>query len=275
MVDGALAEQAASAEQADRNTLRVMTLNLAHGRSDGFHQAFLSDTDITENLDRVATIFDREAPDVVACQEADGPSVWSGDFDHVEYLADRADFGWRIRGEHVGGMGLSYGTALLSRRELRDPGVHTFEQSSATPPKGFSVSTVELDGQLVDVASVHLDFASDTNRYKQIKQLVEVVSRRDRPVVLMGDFNTDWNAWPFQYMTEQLGLSAYRPAAQDLATFGSLKRLDWVLVSPELEFTRYEVLPDVVSDHKGVVVDVRFKGGGADDRMLADAKEVE
>ena len=36
------------------------------------------------------------------------------------------------------------------------------------------------------------------------------------------------------------------------------RRLDRVLISETLEFISYEVLPDVLSDHKAVVVEIGF-----------------
>ncbi|NNK32083.1 MAG: hypothetical protein HKP02_03105, partial [Xanthomonadales bacterium] len=33
-------------------------------------------------------------------------------------------------------------------------------------------------------------------------------------------------------------------------------RLDWILVSPGLEFLNYYVVPDVVSDHYAVAADI-------------------
>ena len=35
------------------------------------------------------------------------------------------------------------------------------------------------------------------------------------------------------------------------------KRLDWILISEELEFVSYQVLPDIVSDHLPLIVEIR------------------
>ena len=43
------------------------------------------------------------------------------------------------------------------------------------------------------------------------------------------------------------------------------RRLDWVLLSSELEFKRYEVLPDIVSDHHAIVVEVEHTGSNQRD----------
>ncbi len=36
-------------------------------------------------------------------------------------------------------------------------------------------------------------------------------------------------------------------------------RLDWILISPQLAFVSYEVLPDTLSDHRGVVSEIRMR----------------
>ena len=55
-------------------------------------------------------------------------------------------------------------------------------------------------------------------------------------------------------------LQTYRPLAEDLGTYRkSERRLDWILISDELEFMNYTVLPDVVSDHYAVVAEVAFR----------------
>ena len=48
--------------------------------------------------------------------------------------------------------------------------------------------------------------------------------------------------------------------ADDLATYPSSgRRLDWVLISEDLEFLRHEVLPQVVSDHQAVAAIIGLK----------------
>lgn len=41
--------------------------------------------------------------------------------------------------------------------------------------------------------------------------------------------------------------------------------MDWVLLSAELVFKHYEVLPDIVSDHREIVVEVGYAGSGQPD----------
>ncbi len=248
---------------APQAMLRVMTLNVAHGRGDGRHQVLTRKKTHRAKLDAVAALLARERPDVAALQEADGPSVWSGRFDHVAHLARAAKFACSVRGEHVKGAKLSYGTALLSMLPLERPLSVTFAPSLPTPSKGFVLATIAWPGHPTleaDVVSVHLDFARKKVRRRQVADLIGRLERRGRPLILMGDFNCQWTdeESPLQTVAEKLELRAYRPEAEDMVTFPKLKkRLDWILISRELEFARYEIVPDRVSDHLGVVCDVK------------------
>ena len=148
-------------------TFRAMSLNLAHGRNTSFHQLFVSGKSIKRNLDLVVELIDREKPQFIALQEADGRSFWSGSFNHVEYLLNRSRMRDSIQGYHVRGLGLEYGTALLSSTRLNNYSSHRLEKARLTPPKGFVVSSVEWPGKPgleFDIVSVHLDFISGRTR---------------------------------------------------------------------------------------------------------------
>lgn len=245
--------------------LKVMTLNVAHGRGTGFHQALQRSGTTRDNLNAIASVLRAQTPDVVALQEADAPSFWSGNLDHIAYLANHAAFTQSIHGAHAEGFGLSYGTALMSRLGLRQPEAVTFDPALSPTPKGFVVSTITWPGSpglAVDVVSVHLEFSSERIRRQQAAELIQALRLRNRPVVVMGDFNTQWQNpdSALQLITRELALSAYRPEQDDLATFPALgRRLDWILVSPEFEFRSYDVIPDRVSDHRGVAAELALR----------------
>jgi len=245
-----------------RQHLKVMTLNVAHGRRDGFHQAFLDEAQIRANLGRIAEVARREAPDVLALQEVDGPSGWSGGFGHVVYLADKAGFPRSLRGSHTSGFGLDYGTALLARHDLLDGASHVFSPSTLTPPKGFVVASVAWPSRpevLVDVVSVHMDFFGDPVQRRQAAELAEVLAARGRPRVVMGDLNVEWGDGDgvLEQLMDALSLSAYEGSARDLVTFPAAgRRVDWILISPELRFVSHRVLPETLSDHRAVTAEI-------------------
>jgi len=250
---------------ADAATLRVMTLNVAHGRKNGPNQLFQRGKRIRRNLDAVAAVLRRERPHVVGLQEADGPSIWSGGLNHVEHLARAAGLPHWTRGEHVKGMKLSYGTALLSSLPLGDAASVRFTHSGLAPPKGFVVCSTHWPGSQakeIDVASVHLDFLRSSVRRKQATELADTLSSRKRPLIVMGDFNCEWGSEdsPLRIIAKRLSLKPYRPEAPDMATFPrSKKRLDWILISADLKFVTYAPLTDVVSDHRPVLAETAMR----------------
>ncbi|HLE84384.1 MAG TPA: endonuclease/exonuclease/phosphatase family protein [Thermoanaerobaculia bacterium] len=250
-------------------TVRLLTWNVAHGRADAFHQALLPRDEVERNLAAIAGILRHERPDVVALQEADGPSAWSGNFDHVSALALDSGLGHFYRGDHnpfgLTSYELSSGTALVSRLPL--------ESTRSTPfaanwrdTKGFVLATVEIPGtgQELDVVSVHLDFLNPAERREQILALAAVLEGRDRPRVVLGDLNCEAASarGAFDLLAERLGVVPYEPAL-DQPTYpaGSpSRRLDWILASPELEFISYRAVEATLSDHLGVVAELRLVG---------------
>ena len=249
--------------------IRVVTLNVAHGRKDGRNQMLLKDETIRSNLLELAQLLDRAEADVIALQEADAESSWSGGFNHVDFLAENSTYGCSHHGIHASSRMYDFGTALLSGRPFQGSFVHSFQPSRPTTTKGFSVAALNWnpDGllpepKLVKFISVHLDFSRRSVRRSQIDEMVAVLSRIEGPMVLMGDFNTDWQTEDssLKYLAEQMNLSVFEPHADGLSTYGDKgARLDWILISPELEFSMYAVFPDVVSDHYAVAAEINLK----------------
>ena len=249
--------------------IRVVTLNAAHGRKDGRNQMLLKEETIRNNLLELAQLLDRAEADVIALQEADAESSWSGGFNHVDFLAENSVYGCSHHGIHASNRMYDFGTALLSERPFQGSFVHSFTPSRPTTTKGFSVAALDWNpgGSLpepkrVKFVSVHLDFSRRSVRRSQIDEMVAVLSRIEGPMVLMGDFNTDWQTEDssLKYLAEQMELSVFEPHADGLSTYGDKSaRLDWILISAELRFSMYAVFPDVVSDHYAVAAEIVLK----------------
>jgi endonuclease/exonuclease/phosphatase family metal-dependent hydrolase len=242
----------------DAEVLKVMTLNLGHGKGRGILQEFVSDNKTRENLNKVVELLERERPHVAAFQEGDIESRRSGNFNHVHYIAEHAGYGQTIHSEHIKGLGLNHGTALISKLQMSDPLSVTFDPVLPLPDKGFIVCSVEFGTKPteVDVVSVHLDVASNSARGRQVRQMVDFLSGRENPLVVMGDFNCQLqdSEEVFNVLRDELSLSAYELYSEELQTFPLLnRRTDWILISPELKFHSYTVLEERVSDHLAVI----------------------
>lgn len=246
-------------------TLRVMTFNVAHGGGAVGAQAGLSAEAYQSNIDAVAAVVRREQPDVLAIQEVDAPSLWTGSFDHARRLADKAELSEVFHGVHfdvgLGKFRIAYGTALLSRRPLLATASYR-SNVAQLHTKGFVTAEVVFDGRPVVVTSIHLDSGSSEVRRREVEQIIDVLRKADRPIILMGDLNSRWGREgdAVAILAARLNLDAYHPEQTDLDTFSTANphaRIDWILISRSLEFTAYRVVPDAVSDHLAVVAEVR------------------
>lgn len=264
-VPGSLVSDTGVEQPVTSEALRLLTLNMAHGRKDSINQLFLTGNSIRSNLDDMARFLVRTDADVVALQEADGPSYWSGRFDHVGYLASASGYPWNVRSDHERGRYINFGTGLLSKVPFKEVLSHDFPESPPTLRKGFTLGQIQWQFApdkpftAIDVLSVHLDFSRRSVREVQIEDILTILEKRDHPVILMGDFNSEWlgTESAIQRLVASGEVRVYKPASDQLGTYRSgKKRLDWVLLSKELEFINYEVLPDIVSDHQAVLVEV-------------------
>jgi len=246
------------------STLRVLSLNMAHGRKDSFTQFFVSEADIRQNLTEIVEFLKRENADVVTLQEADSPSWWSGNFNHVELLAREAGYPWYTHANHVDNVFGTYGTAVLSRFPITRGYRVDFNPTPPTTRKGFTLAEIEWapDGDngeklIVDVVSVHLDFSRRSKRIEQIGDMTEVLGQRFHPTVVLGDFNSTWadGEQELQVLAKSKKLRTHRPDANHLYTYFE-ERFDWILISEEFEFCNYFVASDTLSDHRAVISEI-------------------
>ncbi len=245
--------------------LKVMTLNIAHGRKKAYNQLFLSSKKIKENLSDIARFVKPLNLDVIALQEADAASFWSGGFDHIDHLRNLSDFAYSSHGLHVDGLKIRYGTALLTRSKPIDPYSFTFDVTPPTFSKGFVVATITWPGDVefqVDIVSVHLDYSRSYIQKTQIKQMLKFLRKRKRPVIILGDFNIDWNysdGVAYRILKSRK-FTTVNESRLDQVTFpGSGRRLDWIFVTPELVIKDERILKYPMSDHFAVVATIHRK----------------
>lgn len=278
------APDASGATQINRPVLKLLTLNLAHGRKDSFNQLLVANGTIVENLDDIAELLKKVGADVVALQEADGPSAWSGYFNHVSYLANAAGYPWDIYSAHVNGKRINYGTALLSNVPFKDTLSHDFPESPPTLRKGFTLGQIEWQPDdnkpaiAVDVLSVHLDFSRKKVREQQISDILRVLDSRSNPVIILGDFNSNWKTTDsvIKVLAKCSNAQVFEPESINHGTYKEGKhRLDWALLSEDLQFKQYQVLPDIVSDHRAIVIEVTYSGYDQQDTGKSNSTEGE
>lgn len=250
-------------ENIKDHTFKIMTLNIAHGRCNGMHQFFHKKTRIHKQLDAIADLITKHNVTIVALQETDGPTFWSNYIDQTAYIAHKAELPWYTHSNHVDGWGIHYGTSLTSTFALSNAVSHTFRPTPPTFTKGFTLATVQVDANhAIDIISLQLDFSRKSIQRSQIDEMISVLQDRQHPLIVTGDFNSDWIAKNsiLQKLSNDLHLTPFTPTEEGLITFPTLKkRFDWILISDDLSFDTYDTLTDEVSDHYAVVAEITVK----------------
>jgi endonuclease/exonuclease/phosphatase family metal-dependent hydrolase len=246
--------------------VRVLTLNVAHGRGTGFHQALTTTRQVCRNLDAVVELILGTQADVVALQELDAISSWSGGFDHLDYLAARTGLDHSHHGLHVSRNRLprvNYGTGILSRYPLE----RTFRFALDMNPldtQGFSYAHVHAPGLDLSVVSVHLDFKRRKERRAQLgimSRLLEgTLAHPDRDLLVAGDFNCRIEGHELGRFADRHTLRGLLDRSPTFPSRRPRRRLDEVLVGDAIETCGGEVLGDAkVSDHLPVLTEVTRK----------------
>ncbi|HLT29125.1 MAG TPA: endonuclease/exonuclease/phosphatase family protein [Myxococcaceae bacterium] len=259
-------EEVEHAQVSGSGTFRVLSLNIAHGVRQPMLGFMATREDVERNLSSIGRALARENADVVGLQEVHVHGLPDEDvLDHLQHLADGAGYGNRFYGNHYvpNRKDLQKGAALLSHLALEDVRSTAFAAADGDD-HGWVVATIRpegLGGAAIDVVNLHLDPFSPSRRVAQMEDLVEVFRNRSRPLVVMGDFNSDWGGRDgVRHLAEALGLTAYRPqdGPRTYPTALPVQRLDWILVSGELRILRYRTFREPATDHRGVVAEVGF-----------------
>lgn len=254
---------------------RIVTFNIAHGRGLSPFQGLHGRQRFARNLRRIAGLLDELAPDIVALQEIDKDSRWSGSFDHLDYLQAFADFPHAVFGvnnRRVGGYQLNYGNAILSRHPIRAWESVDFG-TRHVGEKGFLFAEVAIGDRLVPVVNLHLHYRSRFQRFRQIEQLMEYLSakRENRrshwalPPILCGDLNNpshrlDATASLFRYFSLQGRYTMHPP--RGVHTFPSpwpRRTLDFIFLPPTCRAVLCQVVRCNLSDHRPLMVEFSLK----------------
>lgn len=247
----------------EKDNLTLVSLNIAHGRKQSLNQLFSSTKTIKKNLLDIANFLQKVDADIVALQEADKASCWSGNFNHIDLIANSAGFSQWAHSTHAKLFFANYGTAILSKHPINKAWGYRFSPSPPTMRKGFTLAEIKwLIGQQeidLDVVSLHLDFSRQYIREKQVKRLDDVLKHRSNPLIIMGDFNSAALAKKLvsKSSNNSYQLHTYQPNNNHLATYKS-KRLDWIILSKELEFNYFYHNQEPLSDHQAVVANISF-----------------
>jgi endonuclease/exonuclease/phosphatase family metal-dependent hydrolase len=202
------------------------------------------------NLDALATL--AEPFDVVGLQESDPGSLRSGFTNQADYLAERGNFPfWSHQPNRRISRIAGSGNALLSRVQPNE--MLDYALPGRIAGRGVLLARFGEGDQAWDLAVTHLSLGAKS-RMLQLGFLAELLADSPR-LVLMGDFNCDFDAPEMRALYRQTALV---PPSDRVCTFPSWapqRSLDHVLVGG-LDILDYRAVPAAGSDHMAVAVEL-------------------
>ncbi len=208
----------------------------------------------------LAKLVKREAPDVVGLVEVDGGSMRAGFNPQWQESAEAGNYSVLANSKYLPDSAWSHVPILRMH-------MNAILYKNTNPIKGeilyLSLSMKRLvlrqtfNG--IDFYLVHLALDFMTRRW-QLVELAKLLidSNLPRKKVIMGDFNSFRGRTELDFVLSAMNLKFASPVA--VPTFPAYKpekELDNILVSKEIEVVSYKVLPDVISDHRAIVMEIK------------------
>jgi endonuclease/exonuclease/phosphatase family metal-dependent hydrolase len=240
----------------------LMTYNIHQGRDD---------EDVLD-LDRIAAVIRAQYADLVALQEVG--RHWAAVSDFRDQAADLA----RLTGmESAYGANLDrdppapgaprrqYGSAILSAVPIVRSENILLPRAGEREQRGVLVVDVDLDGAPFRLHNAHLG-VSPEDRAPQVEALLAAADDAAGPHAVLGDLNARPTAPELAALFERFGDAWMLGGEGDGFTFPAAAptaRIDYVLVSPQVEVREARVPALPGSDHLPLVVEAALTAGAA------------
>jgi endonuclease/exonuclease/phosphatase family metal-dependent hydrolase len=252
---------------------RLLTFNIAHARgASPVHQSLRSGARLRTNLLKIARLVTRLEADVVALQEIDQDSRWSGSFDHLDFLREHTGLRHAVHGvnnRRAGRYHLNYGNAFLSRFPVLHHETVAFGRGTVGE-KGFLFAEIDTPAGRLPLVNMHLHHRSRPARLRQAAQLMRFLDlqRTQRHArwrtgpILCGDMNNpaakpDATAELLDYLGRFENYVLF-PTGRVVHTFPSLwprRPLDYIYLPRVCVEPKAMVVRSFLSDHRPVLVE--------------------
>lgn len=253
--------------------LRLLTLNIAHGRGLSLYQGFHTLKYIHRNLDRIAHLLRRLRPDIVALQEVDEDSHWNRHINLLQYLQENAAYSHAFHGIHnrrLGQKRLAYGNAILSHHRIHSSESISFD-SKTLGGKGYVFAEVEVGNLVIPVINLHLDYRSRRIRTEQVERIIVDLDARSNRIegarrmtpIIFGDFNTssksahDAVQHLLTHVRQHTDYQIHPEQGRTFPAYYPRWGYDFIFVPDEYKVLSCRVIRSYVSDHRPVLMQIR------------------
>lgn len=218
---------------------------------------------------RIVDALQKKKPDILALVEIDTGSFRAKKDEVVFFekglgmksLVEKIKYplhGWLRLFHHVPILD-KQANAIISRFKISRVRYHVFHEGT----KRVIIEATVHCPRPVTLLLAHLALGGET-RKQQLNELVKIVNAIRNPVILMGDFNTFHGTHEIKKLLQETHLKDRAKLGRKSIAFTEpawhpSRRLDYVLVSPQIKVRKYEVLPFSFSDHRPLYVEFTMK----------------
>ena len=207
------------------------------------------------NLERIIAFIGETNPDIAGLIEVDEGSYRSGRRSQAESIAAALGHYHTYRSKYaensvIGRLPLmsKQGNAFLSRDTISGERFHYFTS-------GVKRLVIELELAHVTVFLVHLALKYRI-RQNQLTDLYELVKKAPKPAIVAGDFNVFWGNREIGLFMGATGLATANPGGlPSFPSWAPNRQLDFILHSPAIRSTGFQIPPVEFSDHLPLVWD--------------------
>ncbi len=207
------------------------------------------------HLHEITCFIKEQNPDVVGLIEVDSGSYRSGRTSQVQTIADElghfhaycSKYAVDSRWQRIP-IYNKQGNAFLAKDTIHSQRFHYFE-------RGMKKLVIELELERVTFFLVHLALNYKV-RQSQILHLYNMIKETERPYIVAGDFNAFMGEDEIQLLMSASGLrNADLEIHPSFPSRNPKRHLDFVLHSPQISVTRFQMPRVMLSDHLPLVVD--------------------
>ncbi|GAB6158395.1 hypothetical protein JCM39194_15950 [Desulfotomaculum varum] len=226
-------------------TIRVVSYNIRHARG----------LDNRVDLNRVAQVLGASKAQLIGLQEVDKHMPRSF-FQHQAKTLGR----W-LRKSWVFVPNLTWGAAQYGNAVLCGWPIVSYQQyllPSQGEQRGLLETEIALPGGTVSFFCTHLGL-NEQERLQQAEEILRIVTRTNRPVILVGDFNDRPDSPVYNLITSVLQDAA--GSGEGAATYPAgqpTERIDYVFISPAWQVLASFPMQANASDHLPLAVDLQL-----------------
>ncbi|MDP7638695.1 MAG: endonuclease/exonuclease/phosphatase family protein [Candidatus Hydrogenedentes bacterium] len=208
-----------------------------------------------KNLASITSFLKAKEPDLVGLIEVDNGSYRSKKSCQAALIAKELGFDHVYRSKYPRSSFAQnvpvlrdQGNAFLTNLHIEDHGFHLFRN-------GIKRMVLELEFQAFTVFLVHLSLKYRHRQY-QLRELYTLFAEVKGPVIVAGDFNAFWGNKELDLFLAATGLlNANRDGDATFPSDNPRRQLDFILHSPSLKVTNFQISTVQLSDHLPLVCD--------------------